>query len=94
VHTVRPLAKDLGLEVDKRFNVHQEEALVAAALSAASVVLICWHHERIDKIARLLGVTTTGPWPDPVFDMVWVFDRTPSGWRFARVHQHLLPGDA
>src|SRR5262249_34415173 len=50
LHTVKPLAADLGLEVRKDFVEHQEKELLAAALEAAPAVLISWHHERIARI--------------------------------------------
>ena len=55
--TVAPLAADLKLKVQSQFALHQEKALFAAALDAAAIVLICWHHERIDKIAALFGAS-------------------------------------
>jgi broad specificity phosphatase PhoE len=93
LHTVKLLAQDLDLEIDKRFADHDEEALVAAAKTAAPTVLISWHHERIDNIAKLLGITNGGQWPNDRFDLVWVFDRVDTTWRLTQVNQHLLPGD-
>ena len=60
LHTIKPLSQDLGIEIDKRFAVHEEVKLLDAAKSAGPVVLISWHHECIDNIAKLLGVTATG----------------------------------
>jgi hypothetical protein len=93
LHTVKLLAEDMNLRVNKEFCLYEEDKLVDAAKSAASVVLISWHHERIDNIAKSLGVTTTGSWPDLVYDRVWVFDRISSRWQFTESHQRLLPGD-
>ena len=93
LHTVKPLAQALDLEIDKRFADHDEERLVAAVRTAAPTVLISWHHERIDNIAKLLGVADSGKWEDDRFDLVWVFDRVDTTWRLTRVNQHLLPGD-
>jgi hypothetical protein len=93
LHTVTPLARDLNLDVRTGFSLHQEKALVAQALDAAPVVLICWHHERIPKLVAELGVEIE-EWPDEVFDRVLVFDRSPDGWSVGVVQQHLLPGDS
>jgi hypothetical protein len=93
VHTVEALASDLSLGVQSQFALHQEKALVAAALGAAPVVLISWHHERIPKIAAELGVAVD-PWPDGVFDRVLVFDSDHAGWKVGVIAQRLLPGDA
>lgn len=93
LHTVTPLACDLGIEIRREFTVHQEGDLVGAARAAAPAVLICWHHERIQKIAGQLGISIDD-WPDSVFDRVLVFDRTTAGWEVTIVQQRLLPGDA
>ena len=93
LHTVLPLAADLGLQVRTDFALHQEADLIAAALNAAATVLICWHHERIPKLAAALGVVLED-WPDEVFDRVIVLDHAGPTWTLARVSQHLLPGDA
>jgi hypothetical protein len=93
-HTVRPLAKDLGLTVNACFAEGQEQELLEAARAAATAVLICWHHNRMDNIASLLGHPGVGSWDDERFDLVWVFDRANNGWRFEIVGQKVLPGDA
>jgi hypothetical protein len=91
LHTVTPLATDLGLDIRTDFALHEEKTLVARALGAAPVVLICWHHERIPKLAGELGIEIED-WPDGVFDRVLVFDRSGVRWMLSVVQQHLLPG--
>jgi hypothetical protein len=93
LRTVTPLAADLGLKVRAEFALHQENDLIVAALRAATVVLICWHHERIPRLAAALGVDIES-WPDGVFDRVLVFDRTGDKWKLSTRKQHLLPGDS
>ncbi|MBV8096699.1 MAG: hypothetical protein JO110_26335 [Acetobacteraceae bacterium] len=93
LHTVKPLAADLGLKIRKDFALHQEKDLIPAALGTNAVVLICWHHERIPKLAAELGIEVE-PWPDEVFDRVLVFDRVGEGWTLSVVQQRLLPGDS
>jgi hypothetical protein len=93
LHTVAPLASDLKLDVQTQFALRQEKPLVAAALDAAAAVLICWHHERIPKLAAELGFAIDA-WPDGVFDRVLVFDRAGDGWRLSVTPQRLLPGDS
>jgi len=93
LHTVTPLAADLDLDIRTDFALHQEKELVAKALNAAPVVLICWHHERIRKLVAELGIEIED-WPDEVFDRVLVFDRSTDGWRLSVVQLHLLPGDS
>lgn len=93
LRTVEPLASDLGLNIRLDFAVHQERDLVAAVFIAAPVVLISWHHERVQKIAAALGVDQIEDWPDDVFDQVVVFDRGDAGWTDRVVLQSVLPGD-
>jgi hypothetical protein len=93
LHTVTPLATDLGLKIRTDFALHQEKGLVAQALDAAPVVLICWHHERIPRLVAEVGIEIEA-WPDEVFDRVLVFDRSAGGWMLSVVQQHLLPGDS
>lgn len=93
LRTVEPLAADLSLVVRTEFALHKERDLVAAARVTAATVLICWHHERIPKLAAALGISVDD-WPDQVFDRVLVFDRAGDGWTLSVVQQHLLPGDA
>jgi len=93
LHTVAPLASDLKLDVQTQFALRQEKLLVAAALDAAATVLICWHHDRIPKLAAELGVAIDA-WPDGVFDRVLVFDRAGDGWKLSVTLQRLLPGDS
>jgi hypothetical protein len=93
LHTVTPLATDLGLKVRTDFALHQEKDLVSVALGAAAAVLICWHHERIPRLVAQLGIEIEA-WPEGVFDRVLVFDHTGNGWMLSVVQQHLLPGDS
>ena len=63
LRTLESLAADLGLVVDKKFALDEEPNLVAAAHVAAKTVLICWHHERIPKLAAALGIAIDD-WPN------------------------------
>lgn len=74
--------------------------MAAAALTAASPVLIVWHHSHIIELARrIAGGQLACPvhWPDDRFDVVWVLDRDddPSAgpWRFTQVPQRLFAHD-
>ncbi|MFE9116311.1 hypothetical protein [Streptomyces sp. NPDC007172] len=95
--TVTPLGEALHVRVNTEFAEGSEKELAAAALSAASPVLICWEHSRIPPIVDALGAAQVAgvpeEWPDR-FDLVWVFTRRSGRWTFRSVPQHLLPGDA
>jgi broad specificity phosphatase PhoE len=71
------------------------QALIDDVLSRAGPVLIAWEHKEIPAIIALLpqAPAVPGKWADDRFDMVWIFDRTPAGWRFSQKPQLLLSGD-
>ncbi|QYN39899.1 hypothetical protein K1T35_23540 [Pseudonocardia sp. DSM 110487] len=100
IETVEPLARQLGLEVDDRYEPGQEAQLAAELVDRPGVTLVSWHHKSLSKIVDLLeeitaAITPAPPqhWPADRYDMVWVFVRAGDGWRFAQVPQLLLPGD-
>ena len=97
VETVEPLARGLHLEIDNRFRDDDYQALAKALLSdgryAGKVVLVCWHHGKMDNLARALGVKHMARWPDTQFDHVWVIEFKNGKARIDDVHQQLLPGD-
>jgi hypothetical protein len=96
--TVEPLARELRLPIDTRFRDDDFRLLANELLSDPNyngkVVLVCWHHTKIPKLARALGVTRPPLWPDDQFDHVWVIERTDRRSRLKDVHQKLLDGDS
>ena len=97
-HTVLALADCLKQQLVLTHAKGDEVALVADALSRDGTVLIAWEHEAIPGIAnQIVGDKTTCPqkWPDPRFDLVWIFNRTAADgvWDFSQVPQMLLAGD-
>lgn len=100
IETVEPLARQLGLEVDARYEPGQEAQLTAELVDRPGATLVSWHHKSLSKIVdnleQIAGEITPSPprhWPTDRYDMVWVFVRVGDGWRFAQVPQLLLPGD-
>jgi phosphohistidine phosphatase SixA len=98
METVEPLAKALHLPIDNRFRDDDWPLLARMLLDdgryAGKVVLVCWHHGKIDNLARALGAKNAGRWPDAQFDHVWVIDYGKGGKpRMDDVHEQLLPGD-
>jgi hypothetical protein len=95
--TVQPLAASLGIPVHYDTGKSEEAALLNAAGSISGTVLICWPHEPIPNLVRGLAGELPGvpiKWPGKRFDLVWILDRTGTGWRFYQAAQLLLPGDA
>ena len=85
LQTVTTMAALLGLTPVTDHLKGEEAALVEDALVRSGTVLICWQHEDIPKIGNLImGNATTVPqsWPEDRYDLIWVFDRKASTWRF------------
>jgi broad specificity phosphatase PhoE len=98
IETITPLAEKLAIRINSNFAKDEYKEMVEEAFLCSGVVLICWQHDFIPKIANhILGNKTTAPqdWPEDRFDMVWVFDRDPATaqYRFKQVPQNLLMGD-
>lgn len=99
IETVEPLARALHLEIDNRFKDDDYAILARDLLSDArfsgKVVLVCWHHGKLPKLAKALGAKDATKWPDNVFDRVWVIDYKKSGHaRLEDIGQKLLDGDS
>ena len=97
--TILPLSQKLQVEINTKHSKGQVKALVEHVKQCDGVVLICWEHGEIPKIANLiLGDKTTAPqkWPAERFDVVWVFDRKSKEgkYKFSQVPQCLLDGDS
>ena len=98
VETMTPLAEKLAIRINSNHPKLEWEKMLEEAFLCAGVVLICWQHELLPKIAaRILGNKTTAPheWPEDRYDMVWVFDRDDASgqYGFKQVPQNLLMGD-
>lgn len=98
VETMTPLAEKLAIRINSNHLKLEWDKMVEEAFLCAGVVLICWQHELLPKIAaRILGNKTTAPheWPEDRYDMVWVFDRDDASgnYGFKQVPQNLLMGD-
>jgi len=97
VETLEPLAKALGLPVDKRFDDTQY-AKLARTLDepayAGTRVLICWQHATIPDLAKALGVPAPPKWADPRYDRIWQIKFGAGGATLADLPQGLLPKDS
>ncbi|HKQ54219.1 MAG TPA: hypothetical protein VJT74_17715, partial [Pyrinomonadaceae bacterium] len=98
IETMTPLAEKLAIRINSNYPKLESEQMLEEAFLCTGVVLICWQHELLPKIANLiLGDQKTAPqeWPEDRYDMVWVFDRdeTSGAYSFKQVPQNLLMGD-
>lgn len=72
--TLEPIAKALGIKIDRRFNNDQFQALAQELQShpPGTNILICWHHGQIPQLLRALGaepqkLLPKAKWPDDEF---------------------------
>ena len=104
--TVAPIAERLGslVTLNATFDKGDETAMLTSALACPGIVLICWVHEQIPRIASQIptdpGTPVPAEWPagsggNGRFDLVWAFqfDHTAGSFRFTPVPQMLLVGD-
>jgi len=98
VETVTPLARKLRKNPIETYSKGDEAGLVAEIAGLDGTTLVCWQHEAIPQIARLITEQPAGipdPWPRDRFDVVWRFTREGNDkpWAFDQVCQGLLSGD-
>jgi broad specificity phosphatase PhoE len=95
--TISALAAKLRLKPIEKFTKGEESDLVKALVQHRGVTLVCWQHEAIPAIARLIlgkeADQIPDPWPADRFDVVWRFKRRKRAWTFKQLCQRLLPGD-
>jgi hypothetical protein len=100
MQTVMPLADLLNeTEAVALLTTHLKDdlqPLMEDVLSRQGPVLVAWEHKRIPALVGLLPNSPSVPsdWPDDRFDVVWLFDRTDTGWSFSQLPQLLLSGDS
>jgi hypothetical protein len=83
LETIEPLAQSSGLNIDDSFADNQYKALASGLITDPKYngvyVLICWHHEKILKLARALGAKAAdlpGSWNPDVYNLILVLDFT------------------
>jgi hypothetical protein len=104
--TVTPIADKLGplVTLNFTFDKGDEAAMITSVLACPGVVLICWVHENIPRIASQIPANPATPFPVtwPIdtrgyarFDVVWRFEFGPAAgtYRFSQISQMLLAGD-
>jgi hypothetical protein len=96
--TVRFLAEKLGINVDERFSKGEEAALATTVSAVQGVVLVCWQHEDIVAIARVLAPdasTIPNHWPGDRFNVIFKFEKPDgaSSWTFGQTSLIMLAGD-
>ncbi len=104
--TLLPLSQRLGVAIlaEHPVDAHPAKIVKSLVAMATGVVLLCWEHDHLvkiaDAVAHTLPVANPGDvpasWPDDRFDMIWRFDRDEQTqtWAFGSHDQQLLAGDS
>jgi hypothetical protein len=61
---------------------------------AGAVVLVCWHHGKIQALAAALRASQPPSWPGTVFDRVWQRMYSAGTPSLANLPRQLLYGDS
>jgi hypothetical protein len=99
VQTITPLAAALHLKINSDYADGDFEKIAEHILGhpkySGKRILICWHHGKIPHLAAALHVANPpSPWPDEVFDRVWIIDYEAGRAVLRNVPQQLLYGDS
>jgi hypothetical protein len=77
------LAQSIGVKIDDSFADDDYKALAAEILTnqkyQGELVLVCWHHEKIPKLALALGaprVAIPDPWNPNIYNLILILDYT------------------
>jgi hypothetical protein len=103
--TLIPLSRRLNITIttDHEVDDHPEKVAKSLLSTDSAVVLVCWEHDHLVKIAGAIAaaVPMANPaevptsWPDDRFDVIWRFDlgEHARNWTFSSLDQQLLAGD-
>jgi hypothetical protein len=71
--TVKPLADDLGLDVDTSCDRDDPKCVedVVKDYDGEGNILICWEHDALHDIVKELGAKNAPDYPDDGFNIIW-----------------------
>jgi len=79
--TLLPLKDKSGLQICNKFADDEHALLVSQIMSnfdryLGKAVLICWHHEKIIKMAQIdfQQPEASGEWPGDLYNQIWQID--------------------
>ena len=98
VETVSPLLAAFNLPLDNSRSDDDYGKVAQDILThskyAGAVVLVCWHHGKIQALAEALRVSQPPSWPGTVFDRVWQLVYSGGTPSLANLPQQLLYDDS
>jgi hypothetical protein len=81
IETIQPLSDAIGVPIEATFADDQYKMLANLLLTDpkynGALVLICWHHQKIPKLALDLGAPRASipdPWDPDVYNLILVLD--------------------
>jgi hypothetical protein len=98
--TMMFLADELNLPIQNEFGYRETEQLVEKIKNAeeyeGKMVIICWSHTELPKLAMRLGAKNSPKrWSEEVFDRFWILTFEDDGSvSFVNLPQKLLYGDS
>lgn len=100
IQTLKYVAEEFGLSINKNFTRDQVKDLVKEIKHNSDydgkMIIICWEHKVLLKIAEKLDVTQTLDWPSEQFDRIWVLNYSKKGKlkEFQDLPERLLESDS
>lgn len=85
----------LNTEFTKKMTKELAREILDTARYDGKLIFVCWEHEKIEKIAKELGVRPKDipDWKGKNFDHIWQLDASESGYQLKVLAEHLLYGD-
>jgi hypothetical protein len=93
--TITPFAVKYNLKIDSKFDVDDVKNLADAIMKTNGYVLVVWEHDKIDNIAKALGVDSKNvKWTDGDFDSIWIIDFKNGKGTLSFDKENIKPADA
>lgn len=100
IQTLKYVSKQLNLPMETDFTRDQVDELINNIKNNKSydnkMIVICWEHKVLVKIANRLGLNEVSQWPSEQFDRIWSLNFSPEGTLtgFKNLPEKLLPTDS
>ena len=99
IETMNPLANALNIQINTQYTRELFPQMVTEILLSqkyeGKMVLICWEHDDIPDIARMLGAAEAPKkWKSKAFDRLWILKFVNGAVQFEDQPQSLMYGDS
>jgi hypothetical protein len=73
LETIIPFAVKYNVSINSKYDVDDVKEMAGAILKTNGYALVVWEHDKIDNLAKALGVDAKGmKWPGEDFDSIWI----------------------